>query len=171
VSDPLRPLLDAAVEGDDVALAELVRRTQPAIWRLCSLLGSPGEEEDLTQEVYARALPALARYRGESPVQSWLLAIARRVCADHVRQRQRQRRLLGRLADPATSTQVPPSAPQELIGELDHDKRTAFALTQLLGLSYEEAAEVMDCPVGTIRSRVARARAELVALVEQVEAL
>jgi RNA polymerase sigma-70 factor, ECF subfamily len=170
--DPLRPLLDAAVEGDDAALAELVRRTQPLIWRLCSLLGSPGAEEDLAQEVYVRALPALNRYRGESTVQSWLLGIARRVCADHVRQRQRQRRLLGRLADTATTSSPPPtSAPHELIAELEPDKRTAFALTQLLGLSYEEAAEVMDCPVGTIRSRVARARADLLALVEHVEAL
>ncbi|HEV3226892.1 MAG TPA: sigma-70 family RNA polymerase sigma factor, partial [Acidimicrobiales bacterium] len=135
-------------------------------------LGSPGEEEDLTQEVYVRALPALAGYRGESQVQSWLLGIARRVCADHVRKRQRQRRLLGRLADTAISTRaMPPSNPQELIGALEPEKRTAFALTQLLGFSYEEAAEVMECPVGTIRSRVARARADLVALVARAESL
>ena len=53
---PLRALLDAAREGDDQAVAELVRRTQPDVWRLCVALGSRGEEEDLVQETYLRAL-------------------------------------------------------------------------------------------------------------------
>ena len=169
--DPLRALLEAAVEGDDWALSELVRRTQPAVWRLCSALGSSGEEEDLVQDVYLRALAALPSYRGEAAVQNWLLSIARRVCADHVRRRQRQRRLMGRLIDNEAATgHAPRMSPDELIAELEPDKRAAFVLTQVLGLTYEEAAEVLECPIGTIRSRVARARGDLLTLVRQAEA-
>lgn len=163
-SDPLRRLLDAAMEGDDAAVAELVARTQASVWRLCGLLGSPGEEEDLVQEVYLRALRALPAYRGDAPVLPWLLSIARRVCADHVRRRQRQRRLLTRLRSVAGEATVDHGVPiEDLVGALDADRRDAFVLTQLLGLSYEDAASVLDCPIGTVRSRVARARAQLFA--------
>ena len=97
VPDPLRALVEAGVEGDDAAVAELVRRTQASVWQLCSILGSPGEEEDLVQETYLRAFGALPSYAGDAPVLAWLLSIARRVCADHVRRRQRQRRVLDRV--------------------------------------------------------------------------
>ena len=95
--DELRPLLEAAREGDDHAVRELVRRTQPAVWRMCTALGSAGEEDDLVQETYLRAFRSLGAYRGDAPVQAWVLSIARHVCADHVRRRERQRRLVDRI--------------------------------------------------------------------------
>lgn len=169
--DPLRPLLAAAVEGDDAALSELVRQTQPTVWRLCAALGSPGEEQDLVQETYERVLRALPSFRGEAPVRAWMVSIARRVCADHVRRRQLQRRLLGRLVAGGVEASVSPPAPiDDLLRSLDADRRDAFVLTQLVGLSYEETAAALDCPVGTIRSRVARARADLFGMVRQAEA-
>lgn len=165
----------AAAEGDDVALAEFVRSTQDAVWRLCSALGSPGEEEDLVQETYLRALRSLGAYRGDAPVRVWLLAIGRRVCADHVRRRQRQRRLLDkamRLADRRAggTSALAADVSDDLLDVLDPDRRAAFVMTQLLGLSYEEAAAALDCPIGTIRSRVARARSQLLTAVEQSRA-
>lgn len=170
-TDPLLRLVEAAVEGDDVALAELVRRTQPGVWRLCAALGSAGEEEDLVQETYLRALKALAGFRGEAPVQVWLLGIARRVCADHVRRRQRQRRLLTRLIlDAGDSFTRDPESVDELIKTLDPDRREAFVLTQVMGYSYAEAAAVIDCPIGTVRSRVSRARNDLLAGVKRSQA-
>lgn len=174
-TDPLRPLVDAAREGDDVAVRQLVRETQPVVWRLCTALGSPGEEDDLVQETYLRALASLDRYRADSPVLPWLLAIARHVCADHVRKRVRQRRLVDRLSRFASEPGAAPSPAgrsslAELVGALDPDRRDAFVLTQVTGLSYEEAAEVLGCPIGTIRSRVARARADLVDAVRLAEA-
>ena len=106
-----------------------------------------------------RAFGGLARYRGDAPVRVWLLAIARRVCADHVRRRQRRRRLLDRVGRHPGDRAVPaPEVVDDLLGALAADRREAFVLTQLVGLSYEEAAAVVGCPIGTIRSRVARAR-------------
>lgn len=170
--DRLRPLLEAAREGDDVAVRELVRRTQPVVWRMCAALGSPGEEDDLVQETYLRALRALPAYRGDAPVQPWLLSIARRVCADHVRKRVRQRRLLDRLSVLSSSDRAPVlEGVEQLLDVLSDERREAFVLTQVVGLSYEDAATVAGCPVGTIRSRVARARGDLIAAVRATDAV
>jgi RNA polymerase sigma-70 factor, ECF subfamily len=169
----LRRLLEAAVNGDNHALGELVRRTQPLVWRVCTALGSRGEVEDLVQETYLRALRSLPNYRGESPVRSWLLSIARNVCADHVRRRGRRTRLMDRLRRERLGGPPGPGLSPELdefLASLDPDRREAFVLTQMCGLSYDEAALVVGCPIGTIRSRVARARSDLLALVQAADA-
>ncbi len=170
--DQLQRLVDAAREGDDVAVQELVRCTQPVIWRLCKALGSDGEAEDLVQDTYLRALRSLSNYRGDGQVIAWLSSITRRVCADHVRGRVRQRRMVGVLISSAAnqSATAPGNPTQELLKSIDPDRREAFVLTQVAGLSYEEAAAVLECPIGTIRSRVARARADLLAEVRAAEA-
>jgi len=173
--DPLARYAAAAAEGDGRAVAELVRLTQPAVWQLCTALGSPGETEDLVQETYLRALKAIGHFRGEAPVRLWLLSIARRTCADHVRRRQRRRRLMQRLTNEAaplpTAIEMRYDHDHELIDTLGPDRRDAFVLTQLVGLSYDEAALVARCPIGTIRSRVARARDDLQAAVRRSEAV
>ena len=176
IGDPLRPLLDAAREGDDVAVRRLVRETQPMVWRVCTALGSAGEEDDLVQETYLRALRSLGQYRGDAPVLPWLLSIARNVCADHVRRRVRQRRLVDRLTmhapDPVGGHVATGGAAAlgDLVDQLTPDRREAFVLTQIVGLSYEEAADTIGCPIGTIRSRVARARGDLIAAVRLADA-
>jgi RNA polymerase sigma-70 factor (ECF subfamily) len=156
----------AAAGGDRVAVAAFVRRTQPEVWRVCARLGSRADADDLTQEVYLRALPALARFRGDASARTWLLQITRHVCADHVRRATRARALLDRLVQRTDVVAEVPARTGEIelddaIGDLDPDRRAAFVLTQVAGLSYAEAAEVCEVPVGTIRSRVARARADL----------
>ena len=155
----------AARGGDRVAFAGFVRQTQGDVWRLCAHLVDPGSADDLTQETYLRAVTAIGRFRGDSSAKTWLLTIARRVCADSVRRRTRRRRaLLRRGPEPeVVASQSGHVELQEVMATLSPDRRAAFTLTQVLGLSYEEAAEVVACPVGTIRSRVARARADLVA--------
>ncbi|HEX3336823.1 MAG TPA: sigma-70 family RNA polymerase sigma factor [Jatrophihabitans sp.] len=150
-----------ARRGDAVAASAFVRSTQADVWRLCAHLGSPAQADDLTQDTYARAFASLHRFLGRSSARTWLLSIARRVCADAVRDAQRVRRLPVQLArpveDPAGSV-----AMRSLVASLEPERREAFVLTQVVGLSYAEAADICSCPVGTIRSRVARARADLV---------
>ncbi len=158
-----------ARRGDADAAAFFVRATQADVWRLCAHLGSRAGADDLTQETYARAFGSLHRFAGRSSVRTWLLTIARRVCADAVRSAVRARAVevvteapdelaaARRATDPADTVSL-----DAMLDALDDDRREAFVLTQLVGLSYAEAADVCRCPVGTIRSRVARARAELV---------
>jgi RNA polymerase sigma-70 factor, ECF subfamily len=168
--DELERITVDAAEGDPLAAAALVRATQSDVWRLCAALGDGQNADDLTQETYLRAFGALHRFEHRSSVRTWLLAIARRVCADSVRSRRRRRLTLvrdaGELEDLSPSRHADPvaegAAVGDLLARLDPDRREAFVLTQLLGLPYAEAAEVAGCPVGTIRSRVARARADLI---------
>lgn len=151
-----------------MALSAWIRNSQAEVWRLCAQLVSREAADDVTQEVYLRAYRAMPRFRGDSSARTWLLSIARRTCADAIRDLRRRRRLTSRLerpevmADPTRAVSV-----EALLGGLDAERRQAFVLTQVLGLSYAEAAEVCNCPVGTIRSRVARARADLIARLEE----
>ena len=161
--------------GDPVAQAAFVRATQSEVWRFTAALVDPGAADDLTQETFLRAFKALPTFEGRSSVRTWLLGIARRTCADHLRAVVRRRRLDARLAaQVCTDLPVPDPAHRlstaDLLGRLSEERRTAFVLTQVLGLSYAEAAVVEDVPVGTIRSRVARARDELVSAVTAARA-
>ena len=165
--DELTKLALAARDGDRVALAAFVRRSQADVWRFCAHAGDRQEADDLTQEVYLRAIGALRSFRGESSARTWLLSIASRTCADGVRRAVRQRAVLDRFRPLAPRESVADRTGgvelDDLVDGLDDDRRIAFVLTQILGLSYDEAAEVCHCPVGTIRSRVSRARADLLA--------
>jgi RNA polymerase sigma-70 factor (ECF subfamily) len=170
--DELTGLAHAAASGDRLALAAFVRATQADVWRLCRHLAGAEAADDLAQDVYVRALESLPRFRGDHGVRPWLLAIARHTAIDHVRKEQRRRRLTfwvqpaAHYAGGCTEIET-----VDLLERLDVERREAFVLTQLVGLTYAEAAEVADVPVGTIRSRVARARAELLAMVERADQL
>ncbi len=162
----------AAGQGDRDALTRFVRATQHDVHRYVSHLSSPREADDLTQDTYLRALRALPRFAGRSPARIWLLSIARHTVADAVRHSVRRPRARGVedwdvLAAVTGHPKLRTAADESvllhrLVAALDPDRREAFVLTQLLGLSYDEAAGTCGCPVGTIRSRVARAREDLV---------
>jgi RNA polymerase sigma-70 factor, ECF subfamily len=163
----------AAGRGDADAAAAFVRATQREVWRFLHHLAGPAELEDLAQETYLRALRSLPGFAGRSSARTWLFTIARRVAVDHVRSAMARPRIAAvadwqAAADAATGAGrrgfEDDVAVRDLLGGLSPERREAFVATQVLGLSYAEAAEVCDCPVGTIRSRVARAREELVAL-------
>ncbi|MDQ6697471.1 MAG: sigma-70 family RNA polymerase sigma factor [Actinomycetota bacterium] len=173
--DPATALALAARDGDETALIALIEATQADVWRFCAHLAGRSEADDMTQETFVRAVRGLPRFVGRSTVRTWLLAIARRVVADAARAGARRARLFGALhgsaaTDDVAGRQRPDPADavamQHLIDHLRDDRRLAFLLTQQLGYSYAEAAVISRCPVGTIRSRVARARADLISGLE-----
>ena len=158
-----------AADGDRHAARVFVAATQQQVWRLLVHLSSRDIAEDLTQETYLRAFAALPSFRADASARTWLLAIARRVAADHLRhQHSRPRLALGddwqRAAEraqprlPVTDENI---ALRHALAGLARERREAFVLTQVIGLSYAEAAEICGCRLGTIRSRVARARDDL----------
>ncbi|KAA9154663.1 RNA polymerase sigma factor SigC [Amycolatopsis acidicola] len=159
----------AAGRGDRGALTEWVRATQADVWRLLAHLADPDRADDLTQETYLRAFGSLSRFAGRSSARTWLLSIARRVLVDHIRAAGARPKLV------ATGEWEPVDRPgggagfedivelRMLLAGLDAQRRETLVLTQILGLSYQEAADVCGCPVGTIRSRIARAREDLLA--------
>jgi RNA polymerase sigma-70 factor, ECF subfamily len=173
-TDEVTELALAARAGDRAAATAFVRATQVEVWRFVASLNGPGQADDLTQDTYLRAFRALRGYAARASARTWLLAIARRVCADHVRTAVRQRRVFERLLRTGTDTTVSDraglSATAELLHRLPVERKVAFVLTQVIGLSYEEAAQVEGVPIGTIRSRVARARTDLAHAVRAAQA-
>ncbi|MFK0244163.1 sigma-70 family RNA polymerase sigma factor [Amycolatopsis azurea] len=165
-------LAKLAGRGDRAALDLFLRETQQHVWRFVASLSDTQTADDLTQETYIRALRSLPRFKGDSSAKTWLLSIARRAVVDHIRAAQSRPRRSG-IADWETAIDhaEPPARSRfeervvldQLIGALAPERKEAFVLTQTLGLSYADAAEICDCPIGTIRSRVARARDDLVA--------
>ncbi|HEV2992921.1 MAG TPA: sigma-70 family RNA polymerase sigma factor [Acidimicrobiia bacterium] len=163
--DELTGLLLAARDGDRSALRAFVERTQGEVWRFVAHEVGTAEADDVTQDAYVRAWRAMPRFRHEASARTWLLAITRRACVDALRRQGRRARLGARLASGAradTPDHAEVQALDALVGHLERSRREAFVLTQVLGCSYAEAAAVCGVPVGTIRSRVARARADLI---------
>ena len=161
-----------AARGDRHAFGVVCATIEPDIWRYCrSVLQDHTSAEDATQETFARIVTAIRRYRGDAPVRAWALVIARRVCSETFRRRDRtdvpvdQQRHDHR--HPATHlhrSHLSSAEQDSLLDELAPDDRSAFVLTRLLGFGYAEAADIADVPVGTIRSRVHRARNQLAEL-------
>ncbi len=166
----LTELALAAGSGDRSALHRFVQETQRDVWRFIAHLAGVRQADDLAQETYLRTLKSIRRFAGRSSARTWLLSIARRVVVDHVRHERARPRTTSTVDWDAAAEQAKPqeSSGFEDIVELnlmleglDEQRREALLLTQVLGLSYQEAAEVCGCPIGTVRSRVARARDDL----------
>lgn len=171
--DDVTRLALSAGRGDRAALEEFVRATQRDVWRFVAHLADVGSADDLTQETYLRALRSLPQFAARSSARGWLLSIARRVTVDQVRSAMARPRI-SRSADWAEVADAQHHARNAglagftdvielnlLLDALEPERREALVLTQVLGMSYAEAAEVSGCPVGTVRSRVARARDDL----------
>ena len=168
--DELSFLLRDVADGSLDSLNELVSRLQVDVLRLCSALLPSALAEDATQETFLRVWRSAPTFRGESSARTWVLTIARRACHESLRRRRRRDELAAAVRRQEKRSDASEElALGDLVGRLEANRRAAFVLTQLLGLSYEETAEVCGCPVGTIRSRVARARSELVTAWRQAQ--
>ncbi|MCP2167676.1 RNA polymerase sigma factor SigC [Goodfellowiella coeruleoviolacea] len=179
---PTTQLALAAGRGDRRALEEFVRATQRDVWRFVAHLAGVAAADDLTQETYLRALGSLRRFAARSSARTWLLSIARRVVVDQVRSAVARPRTSAGVdwVDAAEQAQARDRGVRAgfedvvelnlLLAGLDRERREVLVLTQILGLSYQEAAEVCGCPVGTVRSRVARAREDLLRASEEPNA-
>ncbi len=173
--EDLTELAVRAAAGDRAAEEAFVARTMDDVWRYCRHLVGPEHADDATQAAYLRALRSLGNFRGESSAKTWLIGVARNTCLDLRRTLARRSRLDDRLeAQPRSlgddlHAQHLPAELDELLAALAPERREAFVLTQVLGFPYDAAADVVGVPIGTIRSRVARARADLLALVAEAE--
>jgi len=161
----------AARGGDADAVERFVRAlhrdVQCYVTYLCA---DPQAADDLAQDTFLRALAGLHRFEGRSSARAWLLSIARRVVIDSYRYAATRPRLSdARDWQLVVELSQPRHLPGfddgiallDLLASLPDERREAFILTQLLGLPYAEAAVLTNCPEGTVRSRVSRARVTL----------
>jgi RNA polymerase sigma-70 factor (ECF subfamily) len=173
-------LVDRVKSGDQQAFNLLVRKYERKVVRLISrLVRDPAEVEDVAQEAFIKAYRALPQFRGDSAFYTWLYRIAVNTAKNHlVAQGRRPIPLSDTLSDDedgesfgrddvVSDNQTPDAellsrqiaeTVNRAIEALPQDLRTAVTLREIEGLSYEEIAEAMNCPIGTVRSRIFRAR-------------
>jgi RNA polymerase sigma-70 factor (ECF subfamily) len=162
VHEPHPQVVARARHGDSVAFEALVRSYQGDVWRLCfHLLGNSAMADDVTQDAFVRAFRFLHRYRGDSKFSTWLFSIARNCALDEVRRNQRRRKVTDIIeAQPERApvrTELGIEV-REAVTALPLELREPLVMIDILGQSYAEVAETMGIPVGTVKSRVHRAR-------------
>ena len=164
-----RALLAAHIAGDGEAFGRLVARHQDRLWAVAlRTLGDREEAGDALQDALLSAYRAAGSYRGDAKVTTWLHRIVVNACLDRVR------RAKVRATVPLPGTEAASRAGRDALDEsetaleveaalagLVHDQRIAIVLVDLHGMSVEEAAAVLEVPVGTVKSRCSRGRARL----------
>ena len=162
-----------AAKADARAWDEVIARYGERIFNLAlRFTRDQAEAEDLTQEVFLKLYANLGAYRGDVPLVAWALRLSRNLCIDHYR--RHRRRLQGTVAEEALRFQPSDDDPhrhswlrqrRELVyrtlAEMSEDLATVIVLRDLQGFSYDEVAHVVEVPVGTVKSRLNRARREL----------
>jgi RNA polymerase sigma-70 factor, ECF subfamily len=183
-----RQLVERAQRGDKHAFELLVQKYQRKLARLLSrFIRDPAEVEDVTQEAFIKAYRALPAFRGDSAFYTWLYRIGINTAKNYLM-------ALGRRAPTSTEVEAEEAegfeegeqlrdinTPESMllsseiaqtvnstIEKLPEELRTAIQLREIEGMSYEDIAKVMDCPIGTVRSRIFRARE---AIAEQLRPL
>lgn len=161
MQDPDPRTLARAREGDLAAFEDLVRTYQGDVWRFAyHLTRDRALAEDVTQEAFLRAFRFLRSFRGDSKFTSWLFRIARNCGMDAIRARKTHQTR----EYPAPTGPSDPEARAELdaaLASVSEQHREPFLLIEVFGLSYQEAADVLQLKVGTVKSRMHRARLSL----------
>jgi RNA polymerase sigma-70 factor (ECF subfamily) len=171
-----------AQAGDLAAFESLVRAYQGDVWRFAyHLTRDRSAADDVSQEAFLRAFRAIGSYRGEAKFTSWLLRIVRNCAMDTYRRTARDADLAERSAAEAAGHGRPePGGPAsveerlriaEAIRRLPNDLREPFVTIEVLGFSYEEASVILGVKVGTLKSRMHRARAVLIEALTESEAV
>ena len=170
-------LVDQVMAGNKNAFNLLVMRYQHRVAALIArFVQDPQEVEDVAQEAFIKAYRALPLFRGDSAFYTWLYRIAVNTAKNHLVARSRRPpaqdleidevepteigSVLHEIESPegSLSTSELKDAIEVAVDSLPEELKTAFTLREFSGLSYEDITEVMDCPVGTVRSRIFRAR-------------
>ncbi len=168
-------LVAAAQAGDRRALDRLLREHQPAIHAVCRhITGNDTDALDATQDALIAVVRGLPRFDGRSKFSTWVYRIATNSCLDELR-RRRRRPLVGLPEHDGTTVEMPDQrgsavddrvadrlAVDRALAALPEEFRAAVVLRDICQLDYAEIAEVLQIPAGTVRSRIARGRAQLV---------
>lgn len=179
---PVDLLVEAFRKGSPGAFDAIVTAHQDRVYAFCSrMLSDRDEALDAAQEVFLSAYRNLERFRGEAALSTWLLRIATNQCLNRIRRRSSLARKETRFPEPDDSRDAPFQPPgreedrpdrmvetreigkilEEALGRLEEDTRLLVLLSDVEGFSYEEISEAVGVPLGTVKSRLHRARMAL----------
>ena len=182
--DPDLELIEAFRRGREGAFDDLVRRHEARVWRLCGrILSDDDAALDAAQESFVKAWKALPRFKGDARFSTWLTRIAINQCRNELRRRRTVKHTqplsldapsrdgessaagtvaaLGQDPYEAARGRAVATALTTALAEIDDEAREVILLRDAADLSYEEIAEILEVPVGTVRSRLHRARGEV----------
>ena len=173
-------LIRRAQSGDEGAFEQLLLAHQKSVYNLClRMAGNPDDALDLSQEAFIRAWRALGQYQFDAAFSTWLFRLTSNICIDFLRKQKRQQHMSLTATDEDESGEEfagpePAPGPEEqavhnerrqavaqAMAALPGDYRAVMQLRAVEALSYEQIAEILDIKVGTVKSRLARARAQL----------
>lgn len=166
-NDSSDPILVAAVrDGDRAALEILLRRHYDRIHAVCRrITGNAADADDAAQETLVKIVRSLDRFDGRSAFGTWVYRIATNTALDELRRRRRRPHLEviddRPMSEPGIEGLGDAIAIDGALGELPDEQRIPIVLRDVVGMDYAEIAEVLDLPVGTVKSRIARGRERL----------
>jgi RNA polymerase sigma-70 factor (ECF subfamily) len=167
--DEDRALINRCLAGDQMAMVCLMGRYEDVVFGLCyRMLNHRQDAEDAAQETFARAFRSLERFDQERDFKPWVLTIAGNRCRTMLFARSRRpapRMMADEVADSAPNQQAARNLAEEVelaLAQLREEYRQAFVLFHEHELSYAEIGETLDCPIGTVKTWVHRARREMI---------
>lgn len=162
VQEPDPRTVEAARRGDLAAFEELVRASQADVWRFVfHLARDESVADDVTQDAFIKAFRNIKRYRGDSRFSTWLFSIARNCAMDEFRRSGRRRKLEAEIEHQPHVSEFDQTRGydiREALKALSLDVREPLVMIDLFGLTYRDVSDVLGVPVGTVKSRVHRAR-------------
>jgi RNA polymerase sigma-70 factor (ECF subfamily) len=171
LSDDLRQVVDRCLTGDQAAMIELVDRYRNMVFGFCyRMMGRRQDAEDAAQETFIRVLKSLAKWDSSREFKPWLMAIAANRCRTMLSARKRRPVPADihdeQFVDDAADWQAAHQLAEEVnlaLGEIRDEYRQAFALFHDQQMSYDEIAEALGCPLGTVKTWIYRARQHVTA--------
>ncbi len=165
MTDRLGDLIQQCLAGDSRGQKSLYDEFAPKVYRLAVRMVGETHAADLTQQTFLKMFRGLPRFQGNASFSTWLYRIIVNECLQHRRRTPRpHQQLTSNLPDPAETTSErleKADLLQRAMDGLDEKLRAVFLLREVEGLSYEEIAEILEIPAGTVASQLNRARSEL----------
>jgi RNA polymerase sigma-70 factor (ECF subfamily) len=181
MSDNEKVLVERARNGDIEAFEKLIEGCQKKVFNITfRMIGNYDDANELAQEVFLKAFRSIKKFKGDSLFSTWIYKVTANVCLDEIRRRKNKFTLSldeeVEYGDGELKRQIPDNAPtpdvevetnqikevvNKSIQELPEDYKSIIILRDIQGLSYDEISKIFDCPEGTVKSRINRARQAL----------
>jgi RNA polymerase sigma-70 factor (ECF subfamily) len=177
-------LIERCLRGDQHAWEQIVRLHWRKVFNVAyKFVGKHDEAEDLTQDIFLKIFKSLDTFDRRANFQTWLISVSRNLCIDHYRSVRKERETIDRDVDPGELTpvshEVSPYAAleqrdrvsllREALNELPETLRTAVLLRDIRELTYQEIADTLRLPEGTVKSRINRGRTELARQIKRLK--